>query len=173
MKHISVASLKEIIDAEKDNPAIDFVNVCTPAEYKEKTIPGTRNVPLDEIDQHIDEFREKKRIYIHCRSGKRGARAIERLSALGLSAELINVEGGLLAWDEAGFPTDSQTNRLPIMRQTFIAAGALILLGYALSLMFHPSFIFVSVFVGVGLLFAGATGHCGMSYVLARMPWNR
>lgn len=173
MKHISVTSLKEIIDAEKDNPAIDFVNVCTPAEYKEKTIPGTRNVPLDEIEDHVDEFKDKKRIYVHCRSGKRGAKAVEKLAALGVPGELINVEGGLLAWYEAGFPTDSRTNRMPIMRQTLLAAGSLIVLGYLLSVFLHPSFIYLSIFVGLGLMFAGATGHCGMSYVLARMPWNK
>ncbi|MDK4530548.1 DUF2892 domain-containing protein, partial [Kingella kingae] len=28
-------------------------------------------------------------------------------------------------------------------------------------------------FVGVGLVFAGVTGFCGMAKLLAKMPWNR
>ncbi len=35
----------------------------------------------------------------------RSSRAIELLLELGVSAELINVEGGILAWEHAGFET--------------------------------------------------------------------
>lgn len=105
MKHISVSALKKVIDAEKNNPAIDFINVCTPAEYKEKHISGVRSVPLDDIEGHVEEFKDKKTIYVHCRSGRRGVAGIEKLSALGVNAELVNVEGGILAWEDAGYET--------------------------------------------------------------------
>lgn len=172
MKHVSVQTFKEIVEAEEKNPSVDFINVCTPAEYKEKYIAGVRNVPLDELEGHLDEFATKETVYIHCRSGNRGRQAIEKLQKLGVHAELINVEGGLLAWDEAGFATASLTTRMPIMRQTLLAAGLLILLGYGLSFV-NPNFIYLSVFVGAGLTFAGLTGWCGMSYALAKMPWNK
>lgn len=172
MKNISVGAFKEVIAAEGDNDSIDFINVCTPAEFKEKYIEGVRNVPLDEIENRVAEFKNKKRVYVHCRSGARAKKAIDKLSALGVAAELINVEGGLMAWDEAGFATHSLSTHLPLMRQTLIAAGSLVLTGYFLSLI-NPLFIFISVFVGAGLLFAGITGWCGMSLLLAKMPWNR
>ncbi len=173
MKHISVQSFKEVVDTEQNNPSVDFINVCTPAEYDEKYIPGVRNVPLNELAAHAEEFKDKQTVYIHCRSGNRGKQAMEKLASLGVQAELVNVEGGLMAWDEAGFVTGSNTSRLPIMRQTLIAAGSLVLLGYVLSITVHEAFIFLSVFVGAGLTFAGVTGWCGMSYALARMPWNQ
>lgn len=173
MKHISPHAFEEVLSAESNNPSVDFINVCTPAEFKEKNIPGVRNVPLDELEQHAAEFSDKRTVYVHCRSGKRGQQAIEKLVGLGVTAELVNVEGGLLAWEESGFQTQSHTNRLPIMRQVLIAAGSLVLLGYALSLTAASEFIYLSVFVGAGLLFAGLTGWCGMSYFLARMPWNQ
>jgi rhodanese-related sulfurtransferase len=173
MKHISVEAFREVIGVEKDNASIDFVNVCTPTEYKEKHIKGVRNVPLNEIDKHLEEFNTKSTVFIHCRSGNRGRQAIEKLQALGVTAELVNVEGGLLAWDAAGFPTMSLTNRLPLMRQVLLAAGSLVLIGYILSLVVHPQLILLSVFVGAGLTFAGLTGWCGMSYLLAKMPWNK
>ena len=172
MKHISVQAFKEVVAAEDKNPSVDFINVCTPAEYKEKHIPGVRNVPLDDLADHLDELKTKQTVYIHCRSGNRGKKAIEKLQQLGLQGELVNVEGGLVAWSEAGYITGSLTKRMPIMQQTLLTAGSLILLGYALSLI-NPSFIYVSVFVGAGLTFAGLTGWCGMSQLLARMPWNR
>tara|TARA_B100000745_G_scaffold295494_1_gene239640 strand:+ start:1552 stop:2073 length:522 start_codon:yes stop_codon:yes gene_type:complete len=173
MKHISVESFKEVVQVEANNTSVDFINVCTPAEYKEKHIHGVRSVPLDEIDSHIDEFQGKKTIYVHCLSGKRGARAVQQLQALGVTAELVNVEGGLMAWDAAGLPTNSMTKRLPLLRQVFIAAGLLLLLGYMLSVSVHESFIYLTVAVSAGLIFAGVTGWCGISYMLAKLPWNR
>jgi len=173
MKHVTVSTFNEVICSEHDNPTVDFINVCTPIEYKEKCIDKVRNVPLDELESHLSEFADKRTVYVHCRSGNRGKQAIEKLIKLGVTADLVNVEGGLLAWDEAGLPTTSQTNRLPLMRQVLLAAGLLVLVGYALSLLFHHLFILVSVFVGLGLSFAGLTGWCGMSYLLAKMPWNK
>lgn len=173
MKHISAQSFQEVLVAERNNSSVDFINVCTPAEYAEQHITGVRNVPLDQLKERVSEFADKKTIYVHCRSGRRGEAALRQLADLGVQAELVNVEGGLIAWTEAGLSTGSHTNRLPIMRQVLIAAGALILIGYILAQSVHTSFVYLGVFVGTGLLFAGLTGWCGMSYALARMPWNR
>lgn len=175
MKHISVHAFKEVVDTEGNNASVDFINVCTPVEYNEKHIPGVRNVPLDQLEQRIDEFKDKKTIYIHCRSGRRGVTAMERLKALGVTAELVNVEGGMLAWDEAGFRTASRVSarRLPLMRQTFLAAGSLVVLGVLLGILVDESYVYVSLFVGMGLMFSGATGWCGLQMLLSRMPWNR
>lgn len=172
MTEITIDSFKEVIGAEKNNPSVDFINVCTPTEYGEKHIAGVRNVPLDELSNRIKEFTDKKTIYVHCRSGNRSAKAIDLLRSLGVKAELVNVSGGLLAWGKAGFATSSFTNRMPIMQQTLLSAGSLILAGYILSVFVHPAFIALSVAVGAGLSFAGLTGWCGMSYALAKMPWN-
>jgi rhodanese-related sulfurtransferase len=173
MKHISVPAFKEVLESEHQNETVDFINVCEPAEYKEKHIPGVRNVPLSKLKDHLDSFLGKKTIYVHCRSGKRGQKAIEELEKLGVNAELVNVEGGLLAWDEAGYQTNSLTNRLPVMRQVFIAAGALILIGYIGMYAVHTSLQFIIPFVGAGLLVSGITGWCGMAILLSKMPWNK
>lgn len=174
MKQISVQSFKEVVDAESANPSVDFINVCTPAEYKEKSIAGVRNVPLDEIEQHADEFANKKTIYVHCLSGKRGARAVEKLSQMGIEADLVNVEGGIMAWEEAGYEMASTGRvRIPIMRQVLLTAGILVLLGHILA---HTGFTwgqYIVVLVGIGLSFAGATGWCGMAKLLGLMPWNK
>ena len=173
MRHISVDSFKEVVNAEKGNTSIDFINVCTLAEYKEKHIEGVRSVPLDELASHVNEFKGKQTVYVHCRSGKRAQQAIETLQSLGVTAELVNVEGGILAWDEAGHPTKSLTTRMPIIRQVLISAGVLVLVGLIMSFFVHPLFTLLTAFVGVGLIFAGATGWCGMAFVLAKMPWNK
>lgn len=173
MKHISIPAFKEVIESESNNPTVDFINVCTPAEYKEKHITGVRSVPLDTLQANVAELNAKKTVYIHCRSGNRGRQAIEKLVALGVTAELVNVEGGLLAWEEAGFETGSHTNRLPIMRQVFIGAGLIIFVGVALTFFVSEGFLLLLLVVSAGLLVSGTTGWCGMALLLSRMPWNK
>jgi len=46
-------------------------------------------------------------------------------------------------------------------------------LGVLLGVLVSPWFLILSGFVGCGLVFAGATGWCGMALLLARLPWNR
>lgn len=173
MKHISISAFKEVIESEAHNSTVDFINVCTPAEYKEKHIKGVRSVPLDTLHSRIDELNKKKTVYIHCRSGNRGRQAIEKLQSLGVTAELVNVEGGLLAWEEAGYETGSHTSRLPIMRQVFIGAGGLVLGGVLLTHFVGYVFILIPLFVSLGLLVSGLTGWCGMALLLSKMPWNK
>ena len=54
-----------------------------------------------------------------------------------------------------------------------MVAGTLILLGVILSQLADSRFIYLSGFVGAGLLFAGVSGWCGMAKLLALMPWNK
>jgi rhodanese-related sulfurtransferase len=84
------------------------------------------------------------------------------------------LEGGLDAWRAAGLPlAENRKAPLEIMRQVQITAGALVLLGVVLGVLFQPAFFGLSAFVGAGLMFAGTTGWCGMAKLLAAMPWNR
>ncbi len=173
MKHINIDSFRDVINAEKSNSTIDFINVCTPVEYNEKHISGVRNVPLDEIEKHISEFNSKKTIYVHCRSGNRSKKAIEILEALGVVAEMVNVEGGLMAWEQAKFDTTSLSRKLPLMRQVFLCAGILIITAHLLAYVVDTRFAFLSLLVGIGLTISGLTGWCGMALLLSKMPWNK
>lgn len=107
MKHISVSTFRHILEAEKTNSAIAFINVCTPDEYAAKHIDGVKSVPLDQLESRIGELNGKETIYVHCRSGNRSKLAIQVLERLGLQAELVNVEGGIMAWEAAGLKTSS------------------------------------------------------------------
>jgi rhodanese-related sulfurtransferase len=172
MKQISINAFKHIIIDHKNDPSVDFINVCTPAEYREKHIDGVRSAPLDTLDSEVSELNKKKTVYIHCYSGNRACQAIDKLRSLGVTAELVNVEGELMAWEEAGHETVSHTNRIPIMRQVMIVAGSLILIGVILTYFVSPAFIILPLFISVGLLVSGITGWCGMAKVLSKMPWN-
>lgn len=173
MREITVQEFKNTLEKEAQNSSFDFINVCTKTEYNEKHIHGVRSVPLNTLHEHLNEFKDKKAIYIHCRSGNRSRQAIETLSSSGVTAELINVNGGLMAWDKAGFETEALTHRMPIMRQVLLTAGLLTVVSVIFSLSVHGAFIYVALFVGCGQMFAGLTGWCGLSYLLEKMPWNK
>lgn len=173
MKHISAASFREILDAERGNPSVAFINVCSPDEYRSRHIDGVASLPLDQIEARRAELEGKRTIYVHCRSGNRSQRAIETLERLGLDAEFVNVDGGQMAWESQGFQTVSLSRALPLTQQVFVAAGSLVLLGVGLVIWKGPAFLAIPLFVGAGLVFAGFTGWCGMGILLSKMPWNR
>jgi hypothetical protein len=82
--------------------------------------------------------------------------------------------GGITRWKEEGHPVERfRTSRLPILRQTHMGAGIIVLAGVILSLLVHPFWIALSAFAGAGLTVAGLTGFCGMANLLQWMPWNR
>jgi predicted branched-subunit amino acid permease len=62
---------------------------------------------------------------------------------------------------------------MSLERQVRIAAGAIVLAGMLLARFVNCNFLWLSGFVGAGLIFAGLTDFCGMGLLLAKMPWNR
>ncbi len=107
MKTISVSEFQTVLEKESKNKDVAFINVCTPQEYAEAHIPGVRSMPLAVLPERARELAHKKQIYIHCASGGRSQVAIQQLQDMGIKAEMINVEGGLGAWQQEGYPTQS------------------------------------------------------------------
>lgn len=155
---------------------IDLLDVRTPVEHRELHAADARNVPLDRLDPAaVMQARDDKRdepLYVICRSGSRGKQACEKFLAAGFP-NVVNVEGGTLAWAECGLPVVRGKKAISLERQVRIAAGSLVLLGVALGWLVHPALLALAAFVAAGLVFAGITDTCGMGLMLARMPWNR
>ena len=74
---------------------------------------------------------------------------------------------------ECGLPVVRGKKMVSLERQVRIAAGFLVVLGALLGWFVDPAFVFLSAFIGAGLVFAGVTDTCGMGLMLAKMPWNR
>lgn len=56
-----------------------LVDVRTPEEYNAEKIEGAVNIPLDQIESRLSEFRGKKNIVVYCRSGIRAGKAKDLL----------------------------------------------------------------------------------------------
>ncbi len=155
---------------------IDVIDVRTPAEYREVHLEVARNIPLDSLDlAGVVDSRDvavNGPIYVVCRSGSRGRQGCEKLVSQG-STDVVNIEGGTLACIAAGVPVVRGKAMMSLERQVRIAAGSIVVIGVLLSVILHPIFIWLSAFVGAGLVFAGLTDTCGMGLLLAKMPWNQ
>ncbi len=95
-EEITVSQLKARMDRGEDLTVID---VREPYEYAIARIPGTKLIPLGQIEERAGELDPKSEIILHCRSGKRSADALNRLKAKGFT-HLKNVVGGITAWSE-------------------------------------------------------------------------
>ena len=71
------------------------IDVRTPQEYAQDHYPGAVNIPLDEIQQHLQELKTTEGpIVAYCRSGNRSGMAVSILKQNGIN-EVYN--GGGLA----------------------------------------------------------------------------
>ena len=175
MKSITVQELHSILVS---GGPIDLIDVRTPAEYAAVHVAQARLCQLDGLDCGAVIATRKGSghapIYILCHSGARAGRAAARFADAGF-AEAVVVEGGTQAWVDAGFPVELAGSGavIPLDRQLQIAIGTLVIAGVLLAHFVSPHWIWLSGFVGAGLLMAGTTGFCPMRILIARMPWNQ
>ena len=66
-----------------------------------------------------------------------------------------------------------QLDQIPVLRQAFVVAGTLVMLGMLLAYIVHPYFLALPILVGGGLLFSGLVGICPMVAFLNMLPWNK
>ncbi|TWT49313.1 Inner membrane protein YgaP [Rubripirellula amarantea] len=172
MKTVTVKQLAE----KQQHEAIDVIDVRMPSEYRDVHAQCARSVPLDSLDPaSVMQARNgtaHEPLYVICRSGNRSAQACKKFVDAGFD-NVVNVEGGTVAWDKAGLPVVRGKKSLPLMQQVQLCAGFLTFVGAALGYFVHPYFIGLSAFVGAGLMVAGATGLCPMASAIAKMPWNQ
>lgn len=175
MSEIIAVSGKRLVELDGQGK-VDLIDVRTPVEYREIHAAIARNEPLDSLDPHaVMNARNgtaDEPLYVICRSGNRSTKACQKFIDAGFT-NVVNVEGGTQAWEEAGLPVVRGKKAISLERQVRIAAGFLVLLGAVLGFFVNPYFIGLSAFVGAGLMFAGITDTCGMAMVLAKLPWNQ
>ena len=155
----------------------DLIDVRTPMEFYEVHAVGSLSAPLDRLNPEqimaSRGARAQEPLYVICRSGGRSAQACNAFVKAGFE-NVINVDGGTLAWVAAGLPVNRGTRKMiSLERQVRIAAGLLILAGTILATTASVWFFIIPGFIGAGLTFSGLSNTCGMGMILAKMPWNK
>ena len=170
IKTVDVKTLKQWLD---NNEAV-VIDVREPAEYASECIKGSKLVPLATVAKGELPACQNKKLVLHCKLGKRGNTACEKLLAEDPTLELYNLEGGIMAWMEAGLPVKKSGRLvLPLDQQVQVTVGSGVLLGVILGYFISPVFYLLSAFLGAGLLYAGISGNCMLASLLTKMPWNK
>ena len=93
---ITVADLKEMLDAGKDPYLVD---VREPVEYEIVKIPGGVLIPKDRIlsGEALAELPQDKPLVLYCKTGVRSAEALAAVKAAGFR-DAVHVQGGVTAW---------------------------------------------------------------------------
>jgi rhodanese-related sulfurtransferase len=168
-----VLTVAELAELQRRERSVTVVDVRSPAEFESIHIPGSYNVPLDQLAEHRAEFASVGGpVVLVCRSGMRARQAETILRNVDVP-RLHVLDGGVGSWEQAGQAVIRGRQAWSIERQVRAIAGGLILLGTLGSLLVWPPLLYLAMFVGAGLLFAGLTDTCAMGMLLARMPWNR
>lgn len=96
VKYISVNELKNCWD-----DATLVIDVREEDERLDMYIPKTKHLPLSEMPENMP-IAHQGAVYIHCKSGMRSIKAANMFLEAGFN-DVYSVEGGILAWAEAGY----------------------------------------------------------------------
>ena len=83
-----------------------LVDVRESGEFEALRAPDAVLLPLSTFMAHIDRLPRDRRLLLICRSGVRSLTAGGMLVQHGFRS-VANVEGGMIAWQQAGLPTRS------------------------------------------------------------------
>ena len=85
-----------------------LVDVREEWEFAQDRIPGAINLPLSKFDIRKLPLEDGRRLVLVCAIGRRSAQAAGILLATGYGS-VTHLRGGMLAWDDADFETETGT----------------------------------------------------------------
>lgn len=89
----------------RENPNVFMIDVREPDEYAAGHIPGITLIPMGEVAERLSEIPTDKEVIVTCRSGNRSGQIVDFLRSQGFT-NVHNMEGGIVAWEEAGYPVE-------------------------------------------------------------------
>lgn len=169
-RRVDAWTLQEQLSSDTAPRVLD---VRTPAEFETEHIPGSYNVPLDNLREHRRELRRHldEEVVLVCRSGNRAEEAEKALAEVGLPGLRV-LDGGMMAWQSAGAPVIEGRRTWELERQVRLVAGGIVAASVAGSTV-APKLKWLAGAVGTGLVTAAVTDTCAMGMALSKMPWNR
>jgi rhodanese-related sulfurtransferase len=105
-------SIREVPAAQVPDSAY-LVDVREDDEWAAGHAPGAQHVPLGTLAARSSEIPQDRELYVICRSGTRSGYAVRSLIAGGWQA--LNVADGMIGWESAGRPMDSESGAEPFV----------------------------------------------------------
>ena len=81
------------------------VDVRDPGEYGAGHILGAKNVPLSRLGDADVAKRKERPVIVYCDGTERASKAVAALKKQGYT-RVVNLSGGLKAWQQAGLPVE-------------------------------------------------------------------
>lgn len=91
----------QTVNAWRESGEAVLIDVREASEYDYENIPGSVLLPLSFLDAEVFPPLKDKKLVMICAMGKRSAAAYKQLAKAGYD-NLVNLEGGVAAWRNAG-----------------------------------------------------------------------
>ena len=92
-------SAKEINNRKLNGEAINIIDIREPYEVDLSSI-GCREIPMSEIENHLEELCATPNLVLMCRSGKRAESVANWLESEHGIEQIIVMEGGICKWKD-------------------------------------------------------------------------
>ena len=99
-KNVDVAEFKKLVDGGEGQ----ILDVRTPGEIAEGYIKGATQIDIFDANfkSKIVELDKEKPVYVYCKAGGRSSKAMGLMKSIGFKT-VYNLNGGIGAWDNAGY----------------------------------------------------------------------
>ena len=167
----TTVTVEALRDEIKNGRRPQMIDVRTPSEYASGHIPCAVNIPMDQFEARRRDLRLEDGVVLVCKAGGRAQMVADWLNA---HPGVRVLQGGTEAWICQGMEVvESAKSRWSLERQVRLGAGLMVLAATVSAVSGVHGAIWLAMFVGAGLTFAGATDICMMAVLLAKMPWNQ
>ncbi len=83
-----------------------LIDVREEIEWDEARIAGAVHRPMTEFATWWAEVPDNRTVVVYCRTGARSGRVVEALAQQAGMDNVVNLEGGIVAWAEQGFEVE-------------------------------------------------------------------
>ena len=99
----------ELMTPQQAKAAVDagqavIIDVREPDEVAQAAIPGATHIPMGDLLDRLAEVPRDRTVIFSCHSGGRSESVCRYLEANEGFDQLVNLEGGIVAWHQAGLP---------------------------------------------------------------------
>ncbi len=102
---VPTISPDDLYEQRQSGPAPLILDVRTPEEFRLGHIPGALNIPYTEIASRIGEVQQSHAVVLYCMLGPRARLGERTLLDAGVD-NVLHLDGGLYAWQQAGFAVE-------------------------------------------------------------------
>jgi len=98
---ITIEQAKLLIESK---PSLIILDVRRQDEYDSGHIERAIIIPVDELEDRLDELSKNDELLVYCRTGNRSSSAINILQLNGFTM-IFHMTDGITGWIQAGYPT--------------------------------------------------------------------